>query len=102
MEGLYTSSRTRRELSCPEEDNEDKNILIKHHFSACSDGPCVIGGTRNTSCTIWCLERKVFFDYIMFHDGWETIVTNGDLDNINNRVFKLPRLANFDLHKNLT
>ncbi len=63
-----------------------------------------IGGTRNTSCAIWCLEIKAFFDYKMLHDGWKTIVTtcNGDLDNINNRVFKLPRLANFDLHKNVT
>ncbi len=61
-----------------------------------------IGGTRNTSCAIWCLETKAFFDYKMLHDGWKTIVTKGDLDNINNRVFKLPRLANFDLHKKLT
>ncbi len=63
---------------------------------------CSIGGTRNTSCAIWCLEIKAFFDYKMLHDGCKTIVTNGVLDNINNRVFKLPRMANFDLHRNLT
>ena len=62
----------------------------------------IIGGTLNTSCAIWCLEIKAIFDYKMLHDGWKTIVTNGDLDNINNCVFKLPRLANFDLHKNFT
>ncbi len=61
-----------------------------------------IGGTRNTSCAIWCLEIKAFFYYKMLHDGCKTIVTNGVLDNINNRIFKLPRLANFDLHKHLT
>ncbi len=61
-----------------------------------------IGGTRNTRCAIWCLEIKAFFDYKLLHDGWKTIVTTGDLDNINKRVFKLPRLANFNLHKNLT
>ncbi len=59
-------------------------------------------GTRNTSCAIWCLEIKAFFDYKMLHDGWKTIVTNDDPDNIKNRVFKLPKLANFDLPKNLT
>ncbi len=60
-----------------------------------------IGGTRNTSCAIWCLEIKTFFDYKMLHDGWKTIVIKGDLDNINNRVFKLPRLAHYDLHKKI-
>ncbi len=60
-----------------------------------------IGGTRNTSCAIRCLEIKAFFDYKMLHDGYKTI-TNGVLDNTNNRVFKLLRLDNFDLHRNLT
>ncbi len=44
----------------------------------------IIGGTRNTSCAIWCLEIKAVFDYKMLHDGWKTIVTNCDLDNIIN------------------
>ena len=29
------------------------------------------------------------------------IVTNGVNDNVKNQAFKLPRLANFDLHKKI-
>ena len=50
------------------------------------------------------VSNETFFDYKMLHYGWKAITTNGTgvLDNINNRVFKLPRLANFNSHKNLT
>ena len=34
-----------------------------------------IGGTQNTSCTIYGLEIKTCFDYKMLHDGWKTTVT---------------------------
>ncbi len=76
------------------------NISTKSRFIITTT--TIIGETRNTSCAIWCLAIKAFFDYKMLHDGCKTIVTNGILGNINNRVFKLPRLANFDLHRNLT
>ncbi len=48
------------------------------------------------------LKLKHFFNYKMWRDGWKTIVSNGDFDKINNRAFKLPRLANFYLHQMLT
>ena len=60
-----------------------------------------IAGTRNTSCAISCIETKAFLTTKCFMMVGKTIVTNGVLDNINIRVFKLPRLANFDLYKKL-
>ncbi len=81
--------------------HDHRHLQLHTRLSTMAYGP-EIGGTRNTSCAIWCLEIKAFFDYKMLHGGRETIVTNGVLDNINNRVFKLPRLANFNLHRNLT
>ncbi len=53
-----------------------------------------IGGTRNTSCAIWCLEIKAFLTTKCCMMVGKTIVTNGVLDNINIQVFKLARLAN--------
>ena len=73
-----------------------RSVLRKHSFFH------RVVDQWNASCAIWCLEIKAFFDYKILHDGWKTIATKGDLDNINNQVFKLPRLANYDLHKNLT
>ncbi len=56
---------------------EDKSLINKHIYGY----RLIIGGTRSTSCAIWCFD----FYFKMLHDGWKTIVTNGIIDNINNQ-----------------